>query len=78
MSKSQKFDCGDGTTTSLNSRQLLALLQVPVSSMCFQTYWALRGRKLIEGVQHFNAMYLTERGKAVLADYERKRRGDQT
>jgi hypothetical protein len=46
--------------------------------MCFQTYWALRGRKLIEGVQHFNAMYLTERGKAVLADYERKRHGDQT
>ncbi len=77
MSKSHLFDCGDGTVTRLNSRQLQALLLVPTDQMNFQTYWALRGRKLIEGVQHFLAMELTARGKAVIADY-RKRNGQQT
>lgn len=33
------------------------------------TYWALRQRKLIEGVQHFGAIYLTPRGMAVLKAY---------
>lgn len=69
MSKSQVFDCGDGTTTRLNSRQLQGLLSVPREGMNFMTYWALRQRKLIEGVQHFGAIYLTPRGMAVLKAY---------
>lgn len=78
MSKQQVFDCGDGTVTRLNSRQLQALLSVPTDTMCFQTYWALRQRKLIEGVQHFQAMYLTPRGEAVVAQYKEQLRGGKT
>lgn len=75
MSKQQRFDCGDGTTTTLNSLQLGALLSMPTTPPQFTswpTYWALRNRKLIQGAQHTTQNFLTERGKAVIADYRRK------
>lgn len=79
MSKVHRFDCGDGTSTTLNSLQLGALLSMPTTPPQFTswpTYWALRHRKLIQGAQHTTKNVLTERGKAVLEDYKRKQHGD--
>ena len=74
MSKSHRFDCGDGTITTLNSRQLMALLGVPrpPQNTSWPTYWALRNRRLIEGT---SPAQLTVRGEAVIEDYKRKCRG---
>ena len=80
MSKTYRFDCGDGTTTTINGLQVGALLSMPTVPPQFTswpTYWALRSRKLIQGAQHTTQNFLTERGKAVVADY-RKRYGVQT
>lgn len=78
MSKVHRFDCGDGTSTTLNSLQLSALLRMqaaPPQFTSWPTYWALRHRKLIQGAQHTTQNFLTERGKAVLEDYRRQQHG---
>lgn len=80
MSKSHRFDCGDGSTVMLNSVQLLALLGMPDSPpqhSSWPTYWALRNRKLIDCTPNGKRSVLTERGKAVIADY-RSKHGQQT
>jgi hypothetical protein len=74
MSKSQRFSTGDGESTVLNSMQLGALLSMPTTPPQFTswpTYWALRNRRLIQGAQHTTQNFLTERGKAVLAEYRK-------
>lgn len=78
MSKMHKFDCGDGSTVSLNSLQLQWLLKVPTTHMPFATFWALRHRCLIHGPQHYLESQLTFRGEAVVEHYRRICNGSKT
>lgn len=56
----------------LNSAQLRALLSVPTNSIPFSTYWALRNKGLVTGLQHNTDTELTVLGRLVLDDYKKE------